>query len=139
MHGFLQLLDVLGRELRTVNGQGQLGQGSVELERHLVILVIHAGKRVGADVKVFVPLQRKWNRLRHRDALHFFAVHFQHAGAGTAEAGDAVKGQGSSSQPVVGEDIFQCMLAGASASGACHLIRSKSSMFQVKVGLPLSK
>src|SRR5580704_19384692 len=49
----------------TVDVNGQLVQLAVELERHLVILIVHRRSRVHADVKGFVPLQNDGNRVFH--------------------------------------------------------------------------
>jgi hypothetical protein len=55
--GFLEFLDVLGRQLRPVHLNRQLVELGGQGERRLVVLVVHAGQCVRADVEALVPLQ----------------------------------------------------------------------------------
>lgn len=57
LRGLLEFLDVLGRELRTVDLKGQFVELRGERERHLIVFFVHAGERVGADIEGFVELE----------------------------------------------------------------------------------
>jgi hypothetical protein len=82
----LERLDVLGRQLGTIDPDCQLVEFGRQRERRLVVRVIHAGERVGADIQALVPLQDHGQRTLHLDGLNGLAVHLERAGAGTAEA-----------------------------------------------------
>ena len=114
----LKLLDILGRQLRPVDGQRQLVELTGELERHLVVPVIHRGAGVGAHVEVLVPLQDEGYGALHLLAGHFLAVHLEHAGAAPADAADVIKGQSAHAQAVVLEVELQGVFAGRQRLGA---------------------
>ena len=63
VHRLLELLDVLGRELRAVDGQRQLVELAGEAEGGLVVLVGHRRAGIGAHVEALAPLHE------HRDGL----------------------------------------------------------------------
>ena len=90
-HGRLQLLDVLGRQLRPVDLDRQLVELGGQRERRLVVGVVHAGQRVGADVEALVPLQDHRQRLLHPLCGDHLAVHLERAGAGPADAAEVVE------------------------------------------------
>src|SRR5262245_42581281 len=55
-HRRLKLLDILRRQLRAVDLDRQLVQLGGQREWWLVVGIVHAGQRVGADVEALVPL-----------------------------------------------------------------------------------
>jgi hypothetical protein len=88
VHGRLELLDVFRRELRPVDGKGQLIELSVKSERYLIIPIVHRCTGIGAHVKVFVPLQRHRNCPLHLLRRYNLAVNleydFKYDGLGAA-------------------------------------------------------
>ncbi len=64
--GLFELLDVFRRQLRPIDRQCHLVQLAGELERRLVVGVVHAGQRVGANVEAFVPRKDEWDRVFQR-------------------------------------------------------------------------
>ena len=64
-HPLFELLDLLRRQLRTVHLDRQLVELGGQRERRLVVGVVHAGERVGADVEALVPLQDDRQGLLH--------------------------------------------------------------------------
>ena len=107
-----ELLDVLGRQLRAVHLDRQLVELGGQRERRLVVRVVHAGQRVGADVEALVPLQDHGQRVLHLLGGDFLAVHLQRAGAGAAEAAHVVEGERAEAQAVILEVELQRVLAG---------------------------
>src|SRR5271166_5440797 len=91
LHGLFQLPDVLGRQLRPVDLDRQLVELGCQRERRLVVLVVHAGERVRADVEGFVPLQDHRQRFLHPLGRDLFAIHLQRASAWLAEAAEVVE------------------------------------------------
>src|SRR6266851_7566153 len=85
-HLLLQFLDVLLRQFRPVELEGQLVQLAGELERHLIVLVVHRRAGVGADVEVLVPLQDQRQRALHLLVGDLLAVHLEQARAAAADA-----------------------------------------------------
>src|SRR5262247_3553108 len=81
-----EFLDVLGRQLRSVDRQREFVNLSGKLERHLVVTIIHRGTGISADVKVLVPLQDQWEGAFHALPCHLLAVHLKHAVPATADA-----------------------------------------------------
>ena len=77
----LKLLDVFRRQLRSVDRKCHLVELAGELERRLVVSVVHPGQRVGADVEALVPRQDEGYRPLHRLSCNLFAVDFEHANA----------------------------------------------------------
>src|SRR5499426_2705152 len=63
--GCLQLLDVRRRQLRPIDCERKLVELAGELERDLVVLVVHRRAGVRPDVEVLVPLQAKRNSALH--------------------------------------------------------------------------
>ena len=112
VHGHLELLDVFRRELRPVDGQGQLVELAGELERHLIVLVVHRRAGIGAHVEVLVPLQRHRNGLFHLLRRDHLAVDLEYAGAAAAQAAGAAEGERGGTQTVVLEVEFERVLAG---------------------------
>ena len=55
--GLFELFDVGWRQLRPVDLQGQFVKLASEREWWLVVRVVYAGQRVGANVEALVPLQ----------------------------------------------------------------------------------
>ena len=110
-HRGLQLLDVLRRELRAVDLDRQLVQLAGERERGLVVRVVHARQRVGADVEALVPLQDHRDRVLHPLGVDRLAVHLQRAGAGLAQSAEAVEGERAGSHARVLEVEFDGVLA----------------------------
>ncbi len=108
----LELLDVLGRELRAVHLDRQLVKLAGKGERRLVVGVVHAGQRVGADVEALVPLQDHRQRVRHGNGLDSFAVHLERAGAAAAEAAQVVERERADAEAVVLEVELDRVLAG---------------------------
>src|SRR5262245_47384181 len=109
---FPEALFVLGRQLRPVDSDGQLVELAGELERHLVVPVIHRSAGVRADVEGLVPLQDKRHRALHFLRGHHLPVDLQHPGAALADAAQLVEGQRREAQPVVFEGELARVLAG---------------------------
>src|SRR5262245_5191507 len=82
--GRLELLDVRRRQLRPIDLQRQLVELAGELERDLVVLVVHRRAGVGPDVEVLVPLQDQRNSALH-SPRHLLAVDFEHTSAAAAD------------------------------------------------------
>src|SRR5262249_43910433 len=106
-----EALLVLGRQLRTVDGQRQLVELAGELERHLVVLVVHRCAGVGADVEGLVPLEDERDRVVHLLGAHDLAVDLEHSGAGLADAAQVVEGEGRDAEAVVLEVELERVLA----------------------------
>ena len=107
-----ELLDVLGRQLRPVHLDRQLVELGGQCERRLVIRIVHASQRVGADVEALVPLQDHGQRVQHGNGLDFLAVHLERADAGATEAAHVVEGKRADAKSVILEVKLQGMLAG---------------------------
>src|SRR5262249_22999593 len=107
-----QLVLVLRRELRPVDGQGNLVDLAGEHERHLVVTIVHRRAGVGADVEVLVPGEDQWDGPLHRLACDFLAVYLQHTGAAPTDSAQAVERQRPHPEAVVLEVEFERVPAG---------------------------
>src|SRR5450631_371576 len=76
--------------MRRSEVERHIGDLAVEPERHLIILVIHPGARVDADIEALVARQQEWNRLRDLQSPHLLAVDLQYAGAALCDAGSII-------------------------------------------------
>ena len=101
-----------GVQLRAVHLDRQLVELGGKGERRLVVRVVHAGQRVGADVEALVPLQDHRQRVRHGNGLDSFAVHLERAGAAAAEAAHVIEGERAQAEAVILEVELQRVLAG---------------------------
>src|SRR5262245_31871200 len=106
-----EFLDVLGRQLRSVDRQREFVNLSGKLERHLVVTIIHRGTGISADVEVLVPLHNQWNGMLHTLSCYFSAIDFEHAGAASTNSTYAIEGKGFDAHTVVFKVEFQRMLA----------------------------
>ncbi len=107
-----QLLFIFRGEFRPVHRDGELVEFAGKGERRPVIRVVHAGQRIRADVKAFVPLQDHWQGLFHFPGGDFDAVDLEGAGAGAAKTTHIVEGKGADAQTVVFEVKLDRVLAG---------------------------
>ena len=83
---FLQLLNVGWRQLRAVDGKRDSIKLAGEIERRLVVGIVHPGEGVGTDIQCLVPLQDERNGMFHPLRGYGRAVLLEHAGASLAEA-----------------------------------------------------
>src|SRR5581483_8376040 len=95
-----------------LNADRHLVELAAEAERNLVVLVVHGGAGIGADIEAFIPLEDERDRALHRLRRHDLAVDFQYAGPAAADAAHVVEGQGGEAEPVVLEVELQRVLAG---------------------------
>src|SRR5271165_3361886 len=79
-------LSVRGRQLLRPEIEGHLGDFAREAERHLIIVVVHSGAGVHADVEGFVHRYEERNGARNLLVGDFLAVHLQHARAALSNA-----------------------------------------------------
>jgi len=108
---FLKSSLVLGRELRSVDRDGQLVKLARELERYLIVLVVDRRAGIGANVEGLVPLQNERQRTLHSLVGHDLAVNLEHAGAGPADATHVVERERGEAQAIVLEVELKPMLA----------------------------
>jgi hypothetical protein len=80
----LKLLNIRRRPLWPIDSQCQLVDLSGEFELHFIVLIVHRCGCVGADIKIFLPLQVEWKAVSHRLRGHSFAVHRKDTGATAA-------------------------------------------------------
>ncbi len=91
--GRFELFDVLGGQTGPIDLDDQLAELTGELERDLVIFVVHRSAGIGADVKSFIPLQDERQGALHFLGGYLLAVHLENAGAAAADAAQIIKGQ----------------------------------------------
>src|SRR5262249_30227444 len=82
----LQLLDVPRRKLRSIDLDRQLVQLRRQFEGNLVIGIVHAGQRVGTDVKRFVELEDDRDGVLHFLTGDLLAINAERPGAALADA-----------------------------------------------------
>src|SRR5271169_597360 len=110
--GSLHLLDIGRRQYWWIDRDGHLVDGAGEIERHLVVGVVH---RLGAG---FADVEGVVERLDHGKGMlqclgrHYLAIHLERSGATLADTAHIVVGQRALTEPVVLEVIFDRMLAG---------------------------
>src|SRR5262245_4474310 len=88
-----EAFDILWRQLRSVDRQRELLQLAGELERDLVILVVHRCAGVGTDVEVLIPLHDEWDSELHGLPRHFFAIDLEHARTTATDTARVVIGE----------------------------------------------
>ena len=129
-----------GDELRPIDLDRQLVELAGEGEGRLVVGIVHAGQRVGADIEALVPLQDHRQRLVHLLGSDHLAVDLQRAGAGAADAAEVVEGERAGAHAVILEVELDRVACRASARPVpSHLMRSRSTRFHRKTGLPFSR
>ena len=129
-----------GRQLRPVHLDRQLVELGGEGERRLVVGVVHAGQRVGADVEALVPLQDH----RQRAAPSSWSATSLPSTLSVPVPGRPrplmlLKASVPTPRPSYLKSNSSVCLPGASASGPSHLMRFRSIRFQRNTGLPLSR
>src|ERR1700730_18348647 len=134
-----QLLLVLRRQLRWLDGDGQLVDLARERERDLIIAIIY--RRSGS--RAYVEGLIDWKNQRHR-ALHFLrrshiAVHSQGSAAATADAAHVVEGKRSEAETFVLEVEHDGVLAGRKCLRAFPADAGETQQVPGEDGLALQK
>src|ERR1035437_2802965 len=107
----LELLHIARGEFRFIQTDGQLVNFAGELERDLIVLIVHRRAGVAADVEGLVP--RHGQRYAVIECLrrNYLAIDLERAGAAFADAADTVEGQSTEAEPVILEVVLQRVLA----------------------------
>ena len=87
--------------MRAINFNCQLVELRGELERRLVVRVVDAGQRVGADVEALVPLQDHRQRFLHPLSRDLLAVDLEGARARPTKAAEVVERERASAEAFV--------------------------------------
>src|SRR5215472_8901677 len=101
LQGFSKSLLVRRGELRRIDLDCQLVELGGQLERNLVVLVIHRRTGISADVEGLIPLHDERDGAVHFLGCHGFTVDFQNTASAVTEAAEVVKGKGSEPQSII--------------------------------------